>query len=220
MPVIFASKRATRLTGMSDSQLRSGGGGSEPVVCAYPLDDDGSLSAQFGHIYAGPAVGDDQQSMDYTAAVDGAAVLLPAGLLTTARFSRPASGYVAVEAVVTATEATCGGSLVAVISNASGDIVNVASINGNNGSLDTLAVTIADDGTVTAYKNEEAMEAPEWLFPGAEVVGPTDKVSFGLGANTFTLTGDRVAMTLRTAASDITGSYGAGGKDVCGNALA
>lgn len=31
--------------------------------------------------------------------------------------------------------------------------------------------------------------------------------------------GDRVTMTLRTYAADITGSYGAGGQSVCGEPL-
>lgn len=185
----------------------------------YALDDNGDLATGMGYGYAGPAVGSDSQSMDYTAAVDGAAVLLPAGILTTARFPRRADASIAVEAVVTETDETCGGSLIVVISDAGGNVINVASVNGTNGALDTLAAIVATDGTVTAVINEVPRESPEWLFDGPKLVGATDMVGFGLAANTYTVTGNHVAMTLRTDAADITGDYGVGATDPWGNPI-
>ncbi|MCH9838537.1 hypothetical protein K0U83_22940, partial [bacterium] len=67
--------------------------------CPFPLDDNGTLAASLGYLTAGPAIGDGQ-TLGLTA--DGGNnvhVLLSAGALTTARFSRGAApiGYEAAE---------------------------------------------------------------------------------------------------------------------------
>jgi len=87
------------------------GGG---VSCVYPLNDNGTVAASFGNMTAGPAIGDGQ-TMGYAA--DGGNhvhLLLSAGALTTARFSRGAApiGYEAAEVTNT-------GGVIAVLSASS-----------------------------------------------------------------------------------------------------
>lgn len=198
------------------------------VSCAYPLDDDGSLAGAFGYAFAGPAVGADSQSMDYTAATTTGvtAILAPAALFSTARFSRPDTGYAVAEAAVTVkTNPVVGngqGMLLFVISDAAGNLVNVGTgICETADGLGVLAVKVAADGTVTGYL-DDVVGSISWFNPapgGQTTVGATDKFGFALAADGNTQEGDRIAMTLRTAASDITGSYGAGGADPCGNSL-
>lgn len=191
-----------------------------PVACAYPLDDDGTLAGAFGYAYAGPAIGVDSQTMDYTLTGDNQiAVLVPANIFSTSRFSRPASGYAVSEANITTCTGSVNGVLLLVISDAGGSFVNAANIVSNPASTDLLAVTVASDGTVIGYVNGSPISIAWQNNLGQLTVGLTDKFSLGLSTGNNGMTGDQVVVTLRTKASDITGSYGAGGKDVCGNAL-
>lgn len=186
------------------------------LACLYPLDDDGTVATGFGFEFAGPAVGEDSQSMDYTASVAGEAILAPANIFSTARVSRPESGSFVVEAEVTSVTGASGGVLLLVITNAAGDLVNVASNVATT--TDLLAFIVNSAGTVTAYLNEstEGVTLAWQNAEGVKVVGATDKVGFALLANDNTEIGDTLAMVLRTSAADITGSYGAGIRTICG----
>lgn len=187
-----------------------------PITCAYPLDDDGTLAGAFGYAYAGPAVGADSQSMDYTSAGAGGAILLPSGAFTTARFSRPASVYSVAEATSPVGDI---GSLVLVVSDTGGSFVNALVIDVQDEG-DLLAVTVASDGSVNAYINgAPAGASANWLNPiGQTTVGATDKYALALGA-TAVGSGQITQMTLRTKSTAFTGAYDPGATDPCGNAI-
>lgn len=204
----------------SDLPTYMGGNGEPqppPISCAYPLDDDGTLATAFGYAYAGPAVGADSQSMDFTSAGAGVALLMPAGLFSTARFSRPASGFAVVEAAITPTTTVPNSGMSLMITNAGGTMINAFTFVGSPG--DVQAILIDSDGAVSFKLNGAEYTTNSWSNgSGQKTVGESDMVSFYLWANASA--GAQVAqITLRTDAADITGSYGAGGADPCGNSL-
>lgn len=186
------------------------------VSCAYPLDDDGTVATAFTYLHAGPAVGADSQSMDYTAAATGGALLAPAGVLGAARWSRPGSGKIVWEGVNdVGTTANGGVSLLCVVSDAGGSMLEVGSVVSNTvGGV--LAFTVDAAGAIVGYRDNTPV-AITWLS-SAPTVGATDKVAAALFAGCDNI-GEVGRITLRTNAADITGSYGAGCTDPCGNAL-
>lgn len=177
------------------------------ITCDYALNDDGTLAGigNFGYAYAGPAIGTNSQSMDYTASVSGEAILAPAQLFGTARFSRPTIGSTVVEAEITVATGTAEPILLLVISNAAGSLVNVASVVGATATVGRLGVTVASDGTVKGWKN--GLPTTLAWFAGPGTVGETDKFGFALMAGGDTQIGNRVAMTLHTSAANITGIW-------------
>ena len=163
----------------------------------YPLNDDGTLAASFGYMTAGPAIGDGQ-TLGLTS--DGGShvhVLLSAGALTTARFSRSAApiGYEAAE--VTNTGGVVKGFVCILITDAGGALVNAGTVQTTLAGLSQIEV--APDGTVSAKKNGSTSSIG-WLFPaGQKTVGATDKFCPYLAANENGATaGDYIEIKLIT----------------------
>jgi len=188
------------------------------VSCVYPLDDDGTLAASFGYMTAGPAIGDGQT---LGLAADGGNhvhVLLSAGALTTARFSRGAApiGYEAVE--VMNTGGVVAGLVGIIITDSGGALVNAGTVRPTLAGLSQIEV--APDGTVSAKKNGSPYTIP-WLFPaGQKTVGATDKFCPYLAANDNSATaGDYIEIQLRTCAASLTGTYSTGCTDIAGTVI-
>lgn len=180
----------------------------------YALDDDGTLATAFSYGYAGPAVGVDQLSMQFTAPASGEFILAPASLLDAARF--PLLGGTAVcEAVITAISGGNGALVFAVISD-EGAVTNIATVSGNEAGQ-VLAVTIGPDGTVTPYRNGVLHEF-SFTAAGSPVVGATDRYGFALHVDA-SASAQEFEMTLRIEATNITGSYGAGVTDPWGTEI-
>jgi hypothetical protein len=189
------------------------------VSCAYPLNDDGTLAASFGYMTAGPAIGDGQ-TMGYAA--DGGNhvhSLLPAGALTTARFSRGAApiGYEAAE--VTNTGGVVKGFVGIIITDSGGAVVNGGSLQTTLAGLSQIEV--APDGTVSAKRNGAPYVIQWELFPaGQTTVGATDKFCPFLAANENGATaGDYIEIQLRTCAASLTGTYSTGCTDIAGTVI-
>lgn len=183
---------------------------SPSVSCAYPLDDDGSTAALLGYVSAGPATGPDLQTMSYTTSGSVKHILCATDVLTTANFAQPVGNDVAVEAVVTQQGTTVCSLVIAVI--AEGGSVTVATLDAVADG-DVLAFTVTPSGVVSAYVN-----GVYTLPTGFVSVGATDKFAFWLAVDGMP-SGQSVIMTLRTNASDMTGTYPAGTTDICGNTL-
>jgi hypothetical protein len=188
------------------------------VSCVYPLNDNGTLAASLGYMTAGPAIGDGQ-TMGYAA--DGgnhAHLLLSAGALTTARFSRGAApiGYEATE--VTNTGGVMRGFVCISITDAGGALVNAGSVETTLAGLSQIEV--APDGTVSAKRNGSPYTI-QWLFPaGQTTVGATDKFCPYLAANENSATaGDYIEIHLRTCAASLTGTYSTGCTDIAGTVI-
>ena len=188
------------------------------VSCVYPLNDDGTVAASFGYMTAGPAIGDGQ-TMGYAA--DGGNhvhSLLPAGALTTARFSRGAApiGYEAVE--VTNTGGVVAGFVCILITDSGGVPVNAGTVQTTLAGLSQIEV--APDGTVSAKRNGSPYTI-QWIFPaGQTTVGATDKFCPYLAANDNSATaGDYIEIQLRTCAASLTGTYSTGCTDIAGTVI-
>ena len=167
------------------------------VSCVYPLDDDGTLAASFGYMTAGPAIGDGQTLGLTSDGGNHAHILLSAGALTTARFSRGAApiGYEAAE--VTNTGGVMRGFVCILITDAGGVLVNAGSVDTITGGLSQIEV--APDGTVSAKKNGSTSSIG-WAFPaGQTTVGATDKFCPYLAVNDNSATaGDYIEIKLIT----------------------
>ena len=188
------------------------------VSCVYPLDDDGTLAASLGYMTAGPAIGDGQ-TLGLT--LDGGNhvhVLLSAGALTTARFSRGAApiGYEAAE--VTNTGGVMLGFVGIIITDSGGALVNAGTVQTTLAGLSQIEV--APDGTVSAKKNGSPYTI-QWMFPaGQKTVGATDKFCPYLAANDNSATaGDYIEIQLRTCAASLTGTYSTGCTDIAGTVI-
>jgi hypothetical protein len=194
----------------------SGAPPEPPIGCAYPLDDDGTLAAAFSYEYAGPAGGEDQQTLSFTTTTGNNAILAPANIFSTARFSRPGSNAAAVEVEFLAGGSRGGG--VIIISDAAGNFVNSgAIIDGVIG--DVIVFRVASDGTVSASKNGSP-DTIDWFDEmGQTTVGATDKYGYALMLNPVTAS-ETGTIALRTNAATYTdGSHSAGDTDPCGEAI-
>lgn len=190
-----------------------------PVSCAYPLDDDGSLILSFGYGYAGPATGPDLQTMSYTTTgLGGVKGLLALNALTTANFGRRVTPQ-AYEALVTSKGVATGCGLAIALVDSGGSLYNATTINAL-ADEDVLAFEVGSDGVVTAARNgvPENIDG-NWLNPaGQKTVWATDRFAPYLWLMDST-TGELVEITLRTNTSDMTGTYPSGTTDICGNPL-
>jgi len=188
------------------------------VSCVYPLDDDGTLAASFGYMTAGPAIGDGQTLGLTSDGGDHVHVLLSAGALTTARFSRGAApiGYEAVE--VTNTGGVMYGFVCIIITDSGGAVVNGGTVRTTLAGLSQIEV--APDGTVSAKRNGSPYVI-QWVFPaGQKTVGATDKFCPYLAANDNSATaGDYIEIQLRTCAASLTGTYSTGCTDIAGTVI-
>lgn len=187
-------------------------------ACAYPLDDNGTVAASLGYMTAGPAIGDGQTLGLTSDGGNHVHVLLSAGALTTARFSRGAApiGYEATE--VTNTGGVMRGFVCILITDSGGVLVNAGSVQTTLAGLSQIEV--APDGTVSAKRNGSPYTIP-WLFPaGQTTVGATDKFCPYLAANENSATaGDYIEIQLRTCAASLTGTYSTGCTDIAGTVI-
>ena len=188
------------------------------VSCVYPLDDDGTLAASFGYMTAGPAIGDGQ-TLGLTS--DGGShvhVLLSAGALTTARFSRGAApiGYEAAE--VTNTGGVMDGFVCILITDSGGAVVNLGTVETTLAGLSQIEV--APDGAVSA-KKDGAPYVIQWDSPaGQTTVGATDKFCPWIAANEDGATaGDYIEIKLITSGDIMTGTFTSGAVDLCDNVI-
>ena len=188
------------------------------VSCVYPLNDNGTVAASLGYMTAGPAIGDGQTLGLTSDGGNHVHVLLSAGALTTARFSRGAApiGYEAAE--VTNTGGVMRGFVCIHITDAGGVLVNAGSVDTITGGLSQIEV--APDGTVSAKRNG-APYVIQWEFPaGQTTVGATDKFCPYLAANDNSATaGDYIEIQLRTCAASLTGTYSTGCTDIAGTVI-
>ena len=167
------------------------------VSCVYPLDDDGTVAASLGYMTAGPAIGDGQTLGLTSDGGNHVHLLLSAGALTTARFSRGAApiGYEAAE--VTNTGGVMDGFVCILITDAGGALVNAGTVQTTLAGLSQIEV--APDGTVSAKRNGSPYTI-QWAFPaGQTTVGATDKFCPYLIANENGATaGDYIEIKLIT----------------------
>lgn len=187
--------------------------------CAYPLDDDGTISTAFGYGYAGPAVGDGQQMQYTTTGNAQVKILSSSGAVTSARFQR-VSDPIGFEAVVNSYGgATNAAGLAILITSSGGSIVNATDVF-TSADGDLLQFEVAPDGTVSAKKNGAAFDlSARWLNPaGQKTVGATDYFCPYLYIDDQ-LTGQLVDIQLVTNAASMTGTYPSGTTDICGNPL-
>ncbi len=188
----------------------------------YPLDDDGTLATSVGFGFAGVARGDGQK-LDYeTAGGSGVKMLMAKDTFTTARFSRDATATIGYEAVCVKKGIGTGGSsgLVLVISDSSGALVNMASIDLSN--TNDLGQFFVDSiGTISAKLNGSAYSlAGNWMNPsGQKTVGASDKFAPFLYTTDNGTTGERDIVQLITDASKMSGEYPFGAKDIHGRLI-
>ena len=191
--------------------------GTDPVGCAYPLDDDGTVAASYGYGYAGPAVGPAQLRMQYTTTGSATVkLLLSSGFANTGRFSRASTviGYEAL-AVSAAGANFCGAAIA--ITDSGGAIINAGTIN-SAADNDLMQFEIAPDGTVSGFLNGAAYSF-QWLYPaGQKTVGATDKFAPYLWVND-SVASELADVILTIKAADMTGTYPSDATDVCGNPI-
>jgi len=184
------------------------------IGCVYPLDDDGTIAAAIGFGYAGPAAGGGQQLYNMASGT-GSFVLAPDDPYGVDGLSKPASNDMVVEAAVTSTGSTAQGGLGFLISD-SGVLVAYGYVP-YSADGDVLGLIVDSAGVMTGKRNGYTVALAVGL--GVANVSGTRKVAYALTYGSATL-GDTIDMTLRTNASDITGSYSVGATDICGNAIA
>lgn len=186
--------------------------------CPFPLDDNGTLAASLGYMTAGPAIGDGQTLGLTSDGGNHVHVLLSAGALTTARFSRGAApiGYEAAE--VTNTGGVMLGFVCILITDSGGVLVNAGTVQTTLAGLSQIEV--APDGTVSAKRNG-APYVIQWAFPaGQTTVGATDKFCPYLAANDNSATaGDYIEIKLITSGDIMTGTFTSGAVDLCDNVI-
>lgn len=193
---------------------------SGDIICAYPLDDNGTLASAFGYGYAGPAVGDGQQMQYTTTGSASIRILVAAGAVTSARFQRAASpiGYEA-EVISYGGAFPQASGLAIVLTNAGGAVVNAAAVP-STADGDLIQFEVSATGVVTAQLNGTPFNlAPVWLNPmGQTTVGATDYFAPYLWINDQ-FTGQIVDIQLVTDHASMIGAYSSGAVDICGNLI-
>lgn len=189
-------------------------------VCAYPLNDDGTIAAALGFAHAGPAV-DDGQLLQYTLTGSGGLKgLFASGALSSARIARDATAPIGFEAISVNSPAGVPPWIGLVLSDSGGAEVNRAYCQITD-TGDLVQFEVASDGTVTAKKNG-APYTVNWEFPGGQTtVGATDFFSpyFEFQDGIPGAAGQTISARLITDHQSMTGTYTSGAVDICGNVI-